>query len=112
MVETNVSDFVSISVLSQYDDDGTLLPVAFFLKKHSPAECNYEIYNKDLMAIVRAFEEWCTKLQSVENPISVLTDHKNLEYFTMTKLLNQPQVRWAQFLFEFNIKIVYRPGKV
>ena len=42
---------------------------------HSPAECNYEIYDKELMVIVRAFEEWRTELQSVENLILVLTDH-------------------------------------
>jgi len=75
VVETNASDFVSAPVLSQYDDEGTLHPVAFFSKKHSPAECNYEIYDKKLMAIVRAFEEWRTELQSVENLILVLTDH-------------------------------------
>jgi len=89
VVETNASDFVSAPVLSQYDDEETLHPVAFFSKKHSPAECNYEIYDKGLMAIVRVFEEWRAELQSVENPISVLTDHKNLEYFTTTKLLNR-----------------------
>ena len=111
VVETDASDFVSAAVLSQYDDDGILHPGAFFSKKHSPAKCNYEIDDKELMAIVRAFEEWRAELQSVENPISVLTDHKNLEYFTTTKLLNRRQARWAQFLSQFNFKIVYRPGK-
>jgi len=79
VVETDASDFVSAAVLLQYDDKGTLHPMVFFSKKHSPAECNYEIYDKELMAIVWAFEEWHAELQSVENPISVLTDHKNLE---------------------------------
>jgi len=79
VVETDASDFVSAAVLSQYDDEGTLHPMVFFSKKHSPAECNYEIYDKELMAIVWVFEEWHAELQSVENPISVLTDHKNLE---------------------------------
>jgi len=110
-VETDASDFVSAVVLSQYDNEGTLHPVAFFSKKHSPAECNYEIYDKQLMAIVQAFEEWRAELRSVENPISVLTDHKNLEYFTTTKLLNHQQARWAQFLSQFNFKFVYWPGK-
>jgi len=64
------------------------------------------------MAIVQTFEEWHAELQSVEKPISVLTDHKNLEYFTTTKLLNRRQVRWAQFLSQFNLKIIYRPGKL
>jgi hypothetical protein len=109
-VETDASDYMSTGVLSQYDDEGILHPVAFFSKKHSPAECNYEIYDKELMAIVRAFEEWRPELQSVINPIRVLSDHKNLEYFTTTKLLNRRQARWSQFLLQFNFKIVYRPG--
>jgi hypothetical protein len=110
IVETDASDYVSAGVLSQYDDEGILHPVAFFSKKHSPAECNYEIYDKELMAIVRAFEEWRPELQSVINPIRVLSDHKNLEYFTTTKLLNRCQARWSQFLSQFNFKIVYCPG--
>jgi hypothetical protein len=58
IVETDASDYVSASVLSQYDDAGMLHPIAFFSKKHTPAECNYEIYNKELIAIIHAFEEW------------------------------------------------------
>jgi hypothetical protein len=112
VVETDASDYVSTSVLSQYDDDGLLRPVAFFSKKRSPAECNYEIYDKELMAIVRAFEEWRPELQSVENPIKVLSDYKNLEYFTTTKLLNRRQARWSQFLSQFNFQIVYPPVRV
>ena len=111
MVETDASDFVSTAVLSQYDNEGTLHPVAFFSKKHSAAECNYEIYDKELMAIVRVFEEWRAELQSVENPISVLTDLKNLEYFMTTKLLNRRQARWAQFLSQFNLKSSTDRGK-
>jgi hypothetical protein len=89
IVETDASDYVSAGVLSQYDDDNVLHPVAYFSKKHSPAECNYEIYDKELMVIVQPFEEWRPELQSVINPIRVLSDHKNLEYFTTTKLLNR-----------------------
>jgi hypothetical protein len=110
IVEMDASDYVSTSVLSQYDDNNVLHPVAYFSKKHSPAECNYEIYDKELMAIVSAFEEWRPELQSIINSIRVLSDHKNLEYFTMTKLLNRRQARWSQFLSQFNFKIVYRPG--
>ena len=56
IVGTDASDFVSAGVLSQYDDQGILHPVAFFSKKHAPAECTYEIYDKELLAVVRAFE--------------------------------------------------------
>jgi hypothetical protein len=58
IVETNASDYISAGILSQYDDKGILHLVAFFSKKHSLAEYNYEIYDKELMAIVRTFEEW------------------------------------------------------
>jgi hypothetical protein len=80
--------------------------MAYFSKKHCPAECNYEMYDKEVMTIIRAFEEWRPELQSVINPICVLSDHKSLEYFTMTKLLNQRQAHWSQFQSQFNFKIV------
>ena len=63
------------------------------------------------MAIIRAFEHWCAELESVENPIQVLSNHKNLEYFMTSKLLNRRQARWAEFMTPFNFKITYRPGK-
>ena len=53
VVETDASDYVSAGILSQIADDGLLHPVEFFSKKHSPAECNYKIYDKELMAIIR-----------------------------------------------------------
>jgi hypothetical protein len=89
----DASDYASASVLSQYDDDNILHPIAYFSKKHSPAECNYVIYDKELMAIVQAFEEWRPELQSIINPIRVLSDYKNLEYFMITTLLNRHQAR-------------------
>jgi hypothetical protein len=107
----DASDYVSAGVLSQYDDDGILHPVAFFSKKYSPAKYNYEIYDKELMAIVRAFEEWRPELEGVLYLIQVLSDHKNLEYFISTKLLNCHQTHWAEYLSYFNFKIVYCPRK-
>jgi hypothetical protein len=111
IVETDASNYVSTSLLSQYNDDGILHPVAFFSKKHSPAECNYKIYDKELMAIVWAFEEWRLELEGTLHPIQVLSDHKNLEYFISTKLLNCHQTHWAEYLSCLNFKIVYCPGK-
>jgi transposase InsO family protein len=111
VVETDSSDYVSAGVLSQPNEAGTLHPVAFFSKKLSPAECNYEIYDKELLAIVRAFQEWRPYLESAPTPIQVLTDHRNLEYFMSTKLLNRRQARWSEFLSRFDFQITYRPGK-
>ena len=58
IVKTDALDYVSASIISQYDDNGVLHPVAHFLKQDSPAECNYEIYDKELIAMIRCFEEW------------------------------------------------------
>ncbi|KAI1676228.1 reverse transcriptase [Pyrenophora tritici-repentis] len=112
ILETDASDYVSAGVLSQYDDNGILRPVAFFSKKHSVTECNYEIYDKELLAIVRCFEEWRPELEGTTSPVKVITDHRNLEYFTTTKLLNRRQARWSEFLSRFNFVITYRPGKL
>lgn len=111
-LETDSSDYVSAGVLSQRDKDGVIKPVAYFSKALSPAECNYEIYDKELLAIIRCFEQWRAELQSVDLPTKVLTDHKSLEYFMTTKKLNRRQARWAEFLAEFDFKIAYQPGKI
>ena len=111
-VETDASDYFSAGVFSQPDDQGVLRPVAFFSKKHSPSECNYEIYDNELLAIVRSFEEWRPHLIGAAHPIKVLTDHKNLEYFATKKQLNQRQVRWTGFMAQFPWYTEYHPGKL
>ena len=111
IMETDASNYVSAGVMLQYDADGILHPVVFFSKKQLPAECNYEIYDKELMAIIRCFEEWRAELESSPHLIRVLSDPKNLAYFMSTKLLSHRQVRWSEFLTRFNFRIVYRLGK-
>ena len=110
ILETDASDWASGGILSQYDDEGCLKPVAYFSSKHTSAECNYEIYDKELLAIIKCLEEWLPELQGTQEPFEVITDHKNLQYFMTTKALNQRQVRWSEFLSQFNFRIIYRPG--
>jgi hypothetical protein len=110
-VEVDSSDYVQGGVLSQKGDDGLLHLVAFFSRKLSPAECNYEIYDKELLAIVEAFEQWRPELEGTELPIQVITDHKALEYFMTTKRLTRRQARWALALADYKFQITYRPGK-
>jgi hypothetical protein len=88
IVETDASNYISAIILSQYNNEGVLHPVTFLSKKHSPAECNYKSNNKELIAIIRAFEEWRPELEGALHPIKVLSDHKNLEYCMIMKLLN------------------------
>jgi len=111
IIETDGSDYVSAGVLSQWDDEGVLLPVAYYSKKHSLAECNYDIYDKELLAIIKALEEWRPKCEGAAYPLQLITDHKNLKYFMTKKLLNRWQVWWSEFLIRFDYEIVYRPGR-
>lgn len=110
VLEMDSSDYVNAGILLQYDNAGILWPVAFFSKKISKEECNYKIYDKELLAIIRCFEEWCYELEGAGFPIKVITDHKNLECFMSTKQLLRRQVCWSKYLSWFNFKITYRPG--
>lgn len=111
-VETDASDFVSAGILSQKDELGVLHPIAFMSKKHTETECNYEIYDKELMAIVRCFESWRAELQGSAHKITVLSDHRNLVYFMTTKALTRRQVRWSEFLSQFDFEISWRSGSM
>jgi hypothetical protein len=88
IIETDASDYVSAGVLSQRDDDGVLHLVAYYLKNHSLAECNYDIYTNELMTIIKALKEWRPECEGATYPIQLITGHKNLEYFMAKKLLN------------------------
>jgi RNase H-like domain found in reverse transcriptase len=76
----------------------------------APAEMNYPIHDKEMLAIVRAFEHWRSELEGTDHLVEVLTDHKALEYFISTKALSARQACWAEVLSQYNFKILYRPG--
>jgi len=111
IIETDVSDCVSAGLLSQQDDEGVLHPVAYYSKKHSLAEWNYDIYDTELMAIIKALEEWTPECEGAAYPLQLITDYENLEYFITKKLLNRRQARWSEFSILFDYEIIYRPGK-
>ena len=106
-VETDSSDYVNAGMLSQMGEDGLLHPVAYFSRRMVPAECLYEIYDKELLTIIWCFKKWRPELEGISLPVKVFTDYKGLEYFMSTKKLTLRQVRWAEFLLEFNFMISY-----
>jgi len=110
IIETDASDFAIGAVLSQRDEENRLHPIAFHSRKFSLAEINYEIHDKELLAVVDAFKHWRRYCEGAEHQIQVFSDHQNLEYFTTTKILNRRQARWAQELAGINFRIYYRPG--
>ncbi|XP_044718021.1 reverse transcriptase (RNA-dependent DNA polymerase) domain-containing protein [Hirsutella rhossiliensis] len=107
IVETDSSGYVTGGALSQKGDDGIMRPVAFFSKKNAPAECNYPIHDKELLAIIRCLEHWDAELRSVKS-FTVWTDHLNLRYFTKKQQLSERQARWAETLSRYNFTIKHR----
>lgn len=110
IVETDASGWCVGGILLQRDDDGFLRPCAFYSKKMLPAECNYPIYDKELLAIIRSLEAWDAELRSVRN-FQIRCDHKNLEYFMAVRKLTERQMRWSLILSRYNFSISYLPGK-
>jgi hypothetical protein len=89
-----------------------LHPLRYFLRKLKDAELNYDIHDKELLAIVDALHKWSTYCQSMEHKITVLSDHKNLQYWQTKKDLNLRQAHWAEQLANYDFAITYRPGKL
>lgn len=108
MLETDSSDGTVGGILSQKQSNGLWKPVAYFSKSMIPAEYNYPIHDKELLAIIRAFEEWRAELAGLQNPLKVFSDHKALEYFMTKKNLSARQARWAELLSQYHFKIMYQ----
>jgi hypothetical protein len=104
-VKTDASDYAIAAILSITTPDGELHPVAFHLCTMTASELNYDTHDKELLAIFEAFMRWQQYLEGPKMPVDVVTDHKNLEYFSTTKLLTQRQARWSEKLSGFNMII-------
>ena len=82
--------------------------MAFLSKSLNETERNYEIYNKEMLAIIRGLENWRHLLKGAHLKFEIWMDHKNLEYFMKAQKLNHKQARWALYLsrFDFTLKHV------
>ncbi|XDV19457.1 hypothetical protein PO909_024927 [Leuciscus waleckii] len=111
VVEVDASEVGVGAVLSQRSpSDNKMHPCAFLSHRLSPAEQNYDIGNRELLAVKLALEEWRHWLEGSGVPFIVWTDHKNLEYIRSAKRLNSRQARWALFFGRFDFTLSYRPG--
>lgn len=110
-IETDSSGWCIGGTLQQLNDEGIWVPCAFFSKKNNSAECNYEIYDKEMLAIIRCLEEWDAELRGIKE-FDICTDHKNLEYFMTVRKLTERQMRWSLILSRYNFRIVHVPGKI
>ena len=87
IVETDASDYALTAILSVVNEDNEVHPVAFHSHTFTAVELNYNTYDKELLAIFEAFKIWQYYLEGLAYPIDVVTDYKNLEYFSTTKIL-------------------------
>ena len=111
-METDASDGVVAGVLNQLQDDGTWRPVAFYSKTMSAAQMNYDIHDKEMLAVIQGLSEWRHQLIGLQTttPFRAVTDHRALEYFTTKRELTPRQMRWAMFVADYNVVLSYRPG--
>jgi len=91
-------------------EDDRWRPVAYISKSLSDTEKNYEIHDKEMLAVIKCLEAWRYFLEEAWIKFEVWTDHKNLEYFMSSQKLNRRQAQWALFLSRFNFKLVYISG--
>ena len=86
-METKASDYALTAILSIVNKDNKVHPVVFHSHTFIAAGLNYDTYDKELLAIFEAFKIWRHYLEGLAYPINVVTDHKNLKYFSTTKIL-------------------------
>jgi len=110
-VEMDVSGHAIGGVLSQ-EQDGKWKPIASLSRTMQPAEQNYEIYNKELLAIVEALTKWRQYLLDSKESFEVWTDHENLKYFREPHKLNGRQARWYLKLQDYDFTLKHIPRKM
>jgi len=110
IIETDALHLALGAVLSLQYKENRIHLVVFHSRKFQPAEIDYEIHDKEILAVVDVFKHWQSYCEGAVHKIQVLSDHQNLGYFTTTKVLNRRQARWAQELVGVDFRIYYRPG--
>src|SRR5256714_5700778 len=84
ILEADASDFALGAVVSQMGEDGHIHPIAFHSRKFNPSEMNYEIYDKEMLAIVESLEHYRHYFEGLGQQITIYSDHHNLLWFTET----------------------------
>ena len=97
-METNALDYALTVILSIVNKDNEVHLVAFHSHTFTMAELNYDIHDKELLAIFKAFKIWQHYLEGPAYPVNVVTDYKNLEYFSTIKVLTWRQAQWSKYL--------------
>ena len=110
-IDCDASAYAIGAVLQQGDEKGKLHPVAFLSRTLDATQRNWDIYDKELFAVVHALATWRPYLVGNPHKTIVNTDHNNLTYFKVARKLNRKQACWMQELAEFDFELRHIPGK-
>ncbi len=109
-LEVDASAFATGTILSQKDDRGKSRAISFHSKTFTEAEWNYNIHNRELLAVVCGLDNWQHLLASSSHPIVILTDHKNLQYYCNPQCINRCVAHYLPKLVDYNFQLVHQPG--
>ncbi len=112
ILKIDAFNYVKDDILSQYNDENVLHSIVFYSKSMISAECNYHIYDKKLLAIIRCFEHWRLELEDTELFIQMFTDHQTLKIFMKNKQLTRWQANYLNILSKFNFQIIFQSDKI
>ena len=87
-------------------------PITYYSSTFIPAERNYDIYERELLAVLKSLEHWRPHLAATEKPVTVLMDHVNLTFWKNPRKVNHRVARWFATLQDYNLKIKHIPGKL
>jgi hypothetical protein len=112
-IKVDASGFTTGGVISQKCDDLDSLwhPITFQFTSFKEAECNYEIWDCEMLAITEALKDWRQFLARLDNPFEIWTNHCNLEFWHTTQHLTCCQAHWALLLADYNFVLVHKLGK-
>ena len=108
-VVCDASDYAIGAALMQHDDDGIERVVAYESRQLRPAERNYPVHDKELLAMKYALTKFRVHLLG-EQTFAVYTDHASLRTATKSPHLSQRMARWLSFFAEYNFVVHYKPG--
>ena len=109
-IATDASKYASGGILLQTDSNGDWHPCSYLSQLFGPAEWNYDIYDRELLAIICGLKTWHHYLQGSSSPVQVFTNHKNLTFFKEAQKLNRRQAQWMLDLANYNLKLIHVPG--
>lgn len=84
-------------------------PIAYESRKLNPAERNYTVSERELLAVIYAFTQWRCYIEGTD--VTVVTDHCPNTFLQTQANLSRRQARWSEFLERFSVTWVYKPGK-